>query len=94
MPATGIYSDSFETYQVSDFNNLGYILHKVNHSIGFGHGEYHTTSIESTWGKLKRLTHSFNSLNGNIFNIRQNLINKDYFDDGCVLVYFSLNVRL
>ena len=46
----------------------------------FGHGEYHTNSIESTWGKLKRLTHSFNGLNGNIFNTRQNHNKKDYFD--------------
>ena len=79
-PATRIYSDCFATYQVSDFNNLGYILHKVNHSIGFGYGQYHTNSIESTWGKLKRLTHSFNGLNGNVFNTRQNLNNQDYFD--------------
>ena len=57
-----------------------YILHKVNHCIGFGHGEYHINLIESTWGKLKRLTQSFNGLNGNIFNSLQNLNNKDYFD--------------
>ena len=42
MPATMIYSDSFATYQVSDFNNLGYILHKVNHTIGVGRRQYHT----------------------------------------------------
>ena len=80
MSANRIYLDSFAPYQVSDFNNLRYILYKVNNSIGFGHDEYHINSIKSTWGKLKRLTHSFNGLNGNIFNTRQNLNKRDYFD--------------
>ena len=47
-PAKRIYSNCFATYQVSDFNNLGYILHKVNHSIGFNHRHYHTNLIENT----------------------------------------------
>ena len=78
--ATRIYSDSFSTYPVSDFNKLGYILYKVNHSISFGYGQFHTNSIENTWSKLKRLTYSFNGLNSNIFNTRQNINNKDYFN--------------
>ena len=38
----------FQTYQINDFNNLGYKLYKVNHSVLFGKGHFHTNSIEST----------------------------------------------
>jgi len=65
---TRIFSDCFSSYQVGDFNNLGYKLYKINHSVWFGRGNFHTNSIEGTWSKIKRLTRSFNGLNGNIFN--------------------------
>ena len=32
-PATRIYTDCFTSYQELDFNNLGYILLRVNHSV-------------------------------------------------------------
>jgi len=44
--STRIYSDCFQSYQVSDINHIGYILHKANHSIWFGQGHFHTNSIE------------------------------------------------
>ena len=44
--ATRIYSDSFATYQIKDFNDNGYILYKVNHSVWFGSGKFHTKTIE------------------------------------------------
>ena len=69
--ATRIFSDCFKTYQVKDFNDMGYILYRVNHSVWFGKGHFHTNSIESTWSGLKRLTRSFTELNGNIFNIKK-----------------------
>ena len=59
---------------MSNFNNLGYILHKVNHNIWFGQGHFHTNSIEGTWSRLKRLTRSFTGINGNIFNTNKNLL--------------------
>ena len=77
---TRIFSDYFQTYQINDFNNLGYKLYKVNHSVWFGQGHFHTNSIESTWSRLKRLTKSFNGLNGNIFNTRKDFNNTEYFD--------------
>ena len=46
----------------------------------FDHRQYHTNSIESSWCNLKRLTHSFNGLKGNVFNTHQNLDKNDYFD--------------
>ena len=78
--ATRIFSDCFKTYQVKDFNDMGYILYRVNHSVWFGKGHFHTNSIESTWSGLKRLTRSFTGLNGNIFNTKKNLNNCEYFD--------------
>ena len=46
FPATRIYTDCFPVYQESDFNRLGYILYRVNHSIKFGQGLFNTNSIE------------------------------------------------
>ena len=94
---TRIFSDCFQTYQVGDFNQLGFILHKVNHSIWFGQGHFHTNSIEGTWSKLKRLTKSFTGLNGNIFNTKKNIEDKEYFDGWiCTGIFFmkyeSLNL--
>ena len=33
--ATRIYSDSFSSYQIRDFNEKGYKLHRINHSLWF-----------------------------------------------------------
>ena len=87
---TRIFSDYFQAYQVNDFNSLGYKLYKVNHSIWFGQGHFHTNSIEGTWSKLKRLTRSFNGLNGIVFNTkRNNLGNNDYFEGWiCTGIFF------
>ena len=86
---TRIFSDYFQTYQINDFNNLGYKLYKVNHSVWFGQGHFHTNSIESTWSRLKRLTKSFNGLNGNIFNTRKDFNNTEYFDGWiCTGIFF------
>ena len=49
---TRIFSDCFQAYQIGDFNNLGYKLYKINHSVWFGQGHFHTNSIESTWSRF------------------------------------------
>ena len=86
---TRIFSDCYQTYQITDFNNLGYKLYKVNHSIWFGQGHFHTNSIESTWSRLKRLTRSFNGLNGNIFNTKKDFDNEEYFNGWiCTGIFF------
>ena len=46
---TRIYSDSFASYQTGLFEEKGFILHLVNHSICFGNGLFHTNSIEGLW---------------------------------------------
>ena len=81
-PATRIYTDCFSIYQELDFNRLGYILYRVNHSIWFGHELFHTNSIEGAWSRLKRLADCFTGLNGNIFylNHRHDFNDEDYFN--------------
>ena len=32
---TRIYSDSFQSYQIRDFNRIVFIFHKINHSLWF-----------------------------------------------------------
>ena len=49
--STLIFSDCFQIYQTRDFYEQGYILHRVNHSVLFVQGHFHTNSIESTWIK-------------------------------------------
>ena len=50
---TRIFSDCFQSYQISEYNNLGFKLHKVNHSVWFDQGHFHTNSIEGTWSRIK-----------------------------------------
>ena len=57
-----IYSDSFASYQPLTFKEAGYKLHRVNHSVWFGSGLFHTNSIEGLWSQLKRLTKDFSGL--------------------------------
>ena len=47
---------------------MGFILHKVNHSICLGKGSFHTNTIEGGWTKIKSFTNNFSGLNGNIIN--------------------------
>ena len=51
--STRIYSDCWRAYNVTDFKNEGYYLHKVNHSIWFGRGNFNTNSIEGLWSCIK-----------------------------------------
>ena len=41
MVKTRFYSDCFASYQSNDFKEMGYILHKVKHSVWFGQGSFH-----------------------------------------------------
>ena len=45
--STRVYSDCWAAYNEKEFSkNEGYILHKVNHSVWFGSGLFHTNNIE------------------------------------------------
>ena len=56
---TRVYSDCFSVYQQNNFANLGYVLHRVNHSVLFGQGRFQTNSIEGLWACLKRISNNF-----------------------------------
>ena len=79
---TRIYSDCYSVYQTNDFKDMGYILHRVNHSVWFGQGLFHTNSIEGLWSQIKRLSNNFSGLTINqLENMENNGINiKNYLD--------------
>ena len=79
---TRIYSDCFQSYQIRDFNNLGFILHRINHSLWFSQGSFHTNSIEGVWSRLKRTTNNFWGINGSILTkmANKNIIVYDYIN--------------
>ena len=73
---TRLYSDSYSVYQNNYFINMGYILHRLNHSLWLGQvgqGLFHTNSMEGLWTTIKRLTNNFSGIN---FIILANLENK------------------
>ena len=92
-PATRIFSDCWNAYSTSDFNEAGYIHHKINHSVWFGQGSFHTNNIEGIWSKIKRLMDNFNGINGNIFNGKNNINNIDYFNSWICLGIFFMNTE-
>ena len=59
---TRIYSDCFASYQPNTFRENGYILKRVNHSVWFGFGKFHTNNIEGLWSQIKRLTNNFSGI--------------------------------
>ena len=79
---TRIYSDCYSVYQTNDFKDMGYILHRVNHSVWFGQGLFHTNSIEGLWSQIKRLSNNFSGLTINqLENMENNGTNiKNYLD--------------
>ena len=64
---TRVYSDCFASYNEQRFAEYGYILKRVNHSIWFGYGSFHTNTIEGLWSQIKGLCDNFSGLS--IFNL-------------------------
>ena len=90
---TRIYSDCYSAYQIDDFKNLGYILKRVNHSVWFGYGLFHTNTIEGLWSKIKKYSGDFSGIS--IDNLKKNFNNnpdliKSYLDGW---ITFSLLIR-
>ena len=85
-----IYSECFNSYQINDFRNMGYYLKRINHSIWFGYGIFHTNTIELLWNNIKN---NFTCVNINIllkkFNGNEILI-RNYFDRW---IYYFLFIR-
>lgn len=61
--ATRIFSDSYSVYNVRDFANMGFVLKKVNHSVWFCQGSFHTNSIEGLLSCIKLITNYLVGLN-------------------------------
>ena len=59
------------SYERIDFSKMGYILKKVNHSVWFEYGLFHTNKVESLWRKIK--PYSDNFIGFSIENLKTNL---------------------
>jgi len=89
--ATRIYRDCLQTYQKKILILMLYILYKVNHSVWFGTGNFHTNTIEGVCISIKRITNSFNGMNGSIYNkFQNNEIEYDNYINGwiCAALYY------
>ena len=88
---TRIYSDCFSSYQTNTFRENGYILKRVNHSVWFGYGNFHTNNIEGLWSQIKRLTNNFSGINiGKLNEIQPTQKGKKNYLDSwiCYGLYF------
>ena len=93
---TRVYSDCFSTYRENDFAVMNYILHRVNHSIWFCSGSFHTNTVEGLWSCIKRLSNNFSGLN---FKLLADLENKgiqpkDYIDDWLCYCLFMRDIEM
>ena len=91
-----VYSDCWSAYNEIEFKNEGYILHRVNHSVWFGSGLFHTNTIVVLWSQIKRLCNYFTGIN---FPLLDKLENKgvspnDYLDDWICWALFLRNIEL
>ena len=49
------FGGAYIDISITDFNNLGYNLYKINHSVLFCWGHFYNNSIEETLSRIKRL---------------------------------------
>ena len=69
----------------NDFNNKGYILYRVNHSVWFGQGSFLTNNVEGVWSKIKLWVNDFAGLNGKVIHkLEANGINIEYHFNGWI----------
>jgi hypothetical protein len=89
--STRIYSDCFSSYQKEDFKELGFVLHRVNHSVWFGRGMFHTNTIEGLWSQIKRLSNDFSGITINLIDKLESegIDGKEYLDGWiCCSLFF------
>jgi len=74
---------------------MGCILHRVNHSVWFGQGLFHTNTVEGLWSQIKRLSNNFSGLTLNMIEkMEYNGINvKNYLDGWICYGLFLRNVE-
>ena len=59
FPATRIFSGCFQSYQVNDFNNLGYILYRVNHNVWWGQEHFSYQFYRNHLEQIKEINKQF-----------------------------------
>ena len=94
---TRVFSDCFRNYQITDFNNLGLILKRVNQGVWFGIGDIHINTIESLQHQIKSITKNFTGLSiellKKIFNNNEQGI-KNYLDSYLCFALFIREIRI
>ena len=66
--STRIYSDCWRAYQPADFKEMDFVFHRINHSVWFGRGNFHTNTVEGLWSQIKRLCSDFSGINTTTLN--------------------------
>ena len=89
---TRIFSDCWSSYQINDFREMGFILNRINHSVWFGYGDFHTNTIEGLWSKIKRHSKNFSGISIEMIDkLYINYSDKIKYLDGWIC--FSLLLR-
>lgn len=89
--STRIYSDCWSAYQYRNFKDLGFLLHRINHSVWFGLGNFHTNTVEGLWSQIKRICSDFSGINVTSLNYLSNngVEIREYLDDWiCFSLFF------
>ena len=64
---------------------MGYKLRRINHSVWFGQGSFHTNNVEGVWSKLKRLPDNFSGLTGKVIEeYEKKVINRFDYVNGWI----------
>ena len=92
---TGVYSDCYAVYRESDFAARGFLLHRVNHSVQFGFGSFHTNKVEGLWSCLKCLSNHFSGITFDTLDKleKEGKNPSDYIDDWICYFLFLRDIN-
>ena len=92
---TRVFSDYFSSYRESDFIGINYILHRVNHSVWFGQGMFHTNTVEGLWSCIKRISNGFSGINFGLLSDleKEGIDAKSYIDDWLCYCLFMIEIE-
>ena len=92
---TRVYSDCYAVYRESDFTARWFLLHRVNHSVWFGFGLFHTNTVEGLWSCLKRLSNHFSGITFDTLDKleKEGKNSSDYIDDWICYFLFLRDIN-